>query len=271
MYACGLFQFMSDTSIHQKVSAQFGPNAAAYVSSAGHSNASVLAGLVELVAPSPTDTLLDIATGAGHVALAFAPYVAAVTALDLTPSMLRQVETAARERHLNNVAAVEAAAEDLPFPDGSFDIVTVRLAPHHFADVPGFLGQVHRVLKPGGKFLLVDTTVPEDDMLDREINHIEVLRDPSHVRNYRVSEWSEMLSKAGFEEEHVQVGMHAGGTRMEVVGWMDRIGTPEENRPEILGTFFNPTPELVEALEIQRVDDVVTFSLPELTVLSMAR
>ncbi len=191
-------------------------------------------------------------------------------ALDLTPSMLRQVEAEATRRGLGNVSTVQAAAEEIPFEDGSFDIVTVRLAPHHFADVPGFLTEVHRVLKPGGKFLLVDTTVPEDDLLDKEINHLELLRDPSHVRNYRPSEWMAMVQAAGFEITHTHIGMHAGGALMEIHGWMDRIGTPEANREEILGMFMDPTPEFVEALDIQRDGDTVSFSLPEMTLLAIS-
>ena len=259
---------MPPSEIHEKVAGQFGPNAAAYATSAGHSNAAVLAGLVELVRPSSSDRLLDIATGAGHVALAFAPHVDRAVALDLTPSMLRIVEGLARERGLDNLETIEARAEELPFPDSSFEIVTVRLAPHHFADPVGFVREVHRVLQPDGKFLLVDTTVPEDDLLDEEINRIELLRDPSHVRNYRVSEWRNMLEQNGFMISQVQVGMHAGGTRMEVIGWMDRIGTPPENRPQLLGAFFDPTPELVEALDIRREHDIATFSLPEMTLLA---
>lgn len=259
---------MIESEIHAKVASQFGPNASAYVTSAGHSSASVLAELVALVLPSPHARLLDVATGAGHVALAFAPSVGRAVALDLTPAMLRTVERLAGERGLTNVETVEGRAEELPFPDLSFEVVTVRLAPHHFADPVRFIREAARVLVPEGKFLLVDTTVPEDDLLDREINRIELLRDPSHVRNYRVSEWRAMLEENGFEVVHVEVGMHAGGTRMEVLGWMDRIGTPEANREELLGTFFDPTPELVEALEIQRENDVVTFSLPEMTLLA---
>ncbi len=259
---------MRDREIHNRVARQFGPNAAAYVSSAGHANAAVLAELVELVDPDPQDRLLDIATGAGHVALAFAPRVQEATALDLTPSMLRQVEAQALERGLTNVATVEGRAESLPFPDRSFEIVTVRLAPHHFADVRAFVREVHRVLTPNGKFLVVDTTVPEDDALDEQINRLELLRDPSHVRNYRSSEWERFLVEAGFRIEHVHIGMHAGGTRMELIGWMDRIGTPQQNREELTGVFFDPTPELVEALDIEREDDVVTFSLPEMTLLA---
>lgn len=259
---------VTDREIRHRVAQQFGPNAAAYVTSAGHADPKALAQLVELVKPVSEDRVLDIATGAGHVALAFAPHVREVTALDLTPSMLREVVAQASERGLSNVVTVEARAESLPFPDGSFEIVTVRLAPHHFADVRAFVREVYRVLLPGGKFLLVDTTVPEDDALDAEINHLELLRDPSHVRDYRTSEWVRFLEDAGFAIANVHIGMHAGGTRMELFAWMDRIGTPEKNRAELIGAFFDPTPELVEALEIQRQGDIVTFSLPELTMLA---
>jgi ubiquinone/menaquinone biosynthesis C-methylase UbiE len=252
--------------IHHRVAQQFGPNAAAYASSAGHANAAVLEELVALVAPGPRDRLLDIATGAGHVALAFAPRVGQAVALDLTPAMLEQVRSLASERGLSNVSTVQGRAESLPFPDGSFEIVTARLAPHHFADVRAFVREVHRVLVPGGTFLLVDTTVPEDDELDAQINHLELLRDPSHVRNYRASEWRDFLEEAGLAIEHQHVGMHAGGTRMELSGWMDRIGTPPENRDELLRIFGNPSQALAEALEIRTDGSELTFSLPELTL-----
>ena len=257
------------SEIHARVVSSFAPNAAAYVTSQGHANPEVIGRLVELVKPKPTDRLLDIATGAGHVALNFAPFVNEVVALDLTPSMLEQVTRQAAEKGFTHVKTQLAPAEDMPFPDESFEIVTVRLAPHHFSDVPKFLQEVTRVLKPYGKFLLVDTTVPDDDELDRVINHLELLRDPSHVRNYRVGEWISMIQEAGMTVVHQHVGLHADGHRMEFEGWMNRIGTPEENREELRGIFFDPTPELVETLKIERENDVVTFTLPEMTVLAV--
>ena len=263
---------MSESEIHERVAAQFGPRAGSYVTSETHSKKSVLDELVDLVRPNPSDLVLDIATGGGHTALAFAPHVTHVTALDLTPSMLDAVEALAEERGILNVTTVEARAEELPFDEASqFDLVTVRLAPHHFADVPRFLSEVNRVLFSGGRFLLVDTTVPEDPALDREINRLELLRDPSHVRNYRPSEWQEMVEAAGFEVEYCSVGLHAGGAKMELMAWIERINTPMENREELIGAFFNPTPEMVEVMKIERSDDVVTFTLPELTLLARKR
>jgi hypothetical protein len=80
-----------------------------------------------------------------------------------------------------------------------------------------------------------------------------------------------MIEGQGFQIDHVEVGMHAGGTCMEVLGWMNRIGTPDANREELLGSFFDAGPDLVEALEIERENDVVTFSLPEMTLLAHRR
>ena len=92
--------------------------------------------------------MLDVATGAGHTALAFAPHVAKVTATDITEEMLAQAKKLAASRGLGNVKTVPAKAEDLPFPDMSFDLVTCRLAAHHFADVAAFAAEAFRVLIP---------------------------------------------------------------------------------------------------------------------------
>ncbi|HWD39549.1 MAG TPA: methyltransferase domain-containing protein [Fimbriimonas sp.] len=259
---------MSDSTIHERVAAQFAPTAAAYAASKTHGDKEALAVLVELTDPQSADKLLDIATGAGHTALAFAPLVAEVVAFDLTPSMLDQAAALAAERGLTNVTTVQGQAERLPFPDESFDIVTVRTAPHHFADVKAFVDESFRVLKPGGKFLLVDTTVPEDDWLDIEINRIELLRDPSHVRNYRASEWQGLVEEAGFRVAHLHVGQHAGGKKMDLEEWLERIRTSEANREQLRGIFSNPAPELVEALAIDRVAGRIVFTLPEMTLLA---
>lgn len=263
----GTLTSMGENTIHDAVAAQFGPNAAAYVTSPTHSDEPSLQALIELVRPCETDELLDVATGAGHTALAFAPQVRNVVALDLTPAMLREAEKLARERSITNLSVREGRAEEMPFPDESFDLVTVRTAPHHFADVSRFLKEALRVLRGRGKLLVVDTSSPEDKRLDEQLNRIERLRDPSHVRNYTPTEWIGMAEKAGFLLLSLQVGRHALGKKMEVHRWMDRIGTPAENRSQILGAFENADPDLIEALELERREDEVWFSLPEITML----
>ena len=260
---------MNDSnSIHDLVVKNFGPVAASYATSPGHANKEALASLVELVGPQDQDEVLDIATGAGNVALAFAPFVSRVVAFDLTPSMLAQTLETARNRGLTNVEAVQGLAENLPFEDCSFDIVMVRLAPHHYADITKGVQEMARVVRPGGKVLIVDTTVPEDDGLDREINEIEVLRDNSHVRNYRPSEWKSMVQEAGLTVLEEQIVFYTEGFEMDFDTWVERIRTPESNVVELRQRLRAASPELTAAIKLNLYEDKIGFVWPQLILVA---
>ena len=131
----------------------FGPAAANYATSKVHANSEELARLVELVAPRPTDRVLDIATGTGNTAFAFAPFVAEVVAYDLTPGMLEQVRIGAAERELTSVRPLLGDACAIPDTVTGFDIVVVRLAPHHFPSIDMFLAGCRRALCLGYQIL----------------------------------------------------------------------------------------------------------------------
>ena len=182
--------------IKRKVQQQFGKHAEKYVTSSTHAKGTDLALLPEWLQLQPDAIALDIATGGGHAAKALAPHVAQVFATDLTYNML---ETAKRhlEQHASNIFYVTADAESLPFLDNTFDSVTCRIAPHHFPHPETFVKEVARVLKPGGKFLLIDNIAPEEKELDDFVNRLEKLRDDSHVRSYSVQEWTAWFDKAG--------------------------------------------------------------------------
>ena len=141
--------------------------------------------------------MLDIATGAGHTALAFAPNVAKITAIDITPEMLSQTRRLAKERELGNVVATRASADHLPFPDTSYNLVTCRLAAHHFGDPAAFVREATRVLIPDGIFALVDNIAPEDESLAARYNAFEKLRDPSHGHCLGLDEWRGITRDAG--------------------------------------------------------------------------
>jgi SAM-dependent methyltransferase len=221
---------------------QFGPVAAAYAVSPAHARGESLERMLALAPPAVTDRVLDVATGAGHAALAFAPHVAEVIASDITPEMLVQVRRLAAERGLTNIRTRgDAPAEALPFPDASFDTVICRIAPHHFPDVPRFLAESFRVLRPGGALVLCDTISPDDDPeTERWLDEAERLRDPSHVRDWSPGGWRRMAEGAGFAVEAVD--STSSGSEQTFAEWVGRMACPEETVAR-LREWFAAAPE----------------------------
>jgi ubiquinone/menaquinone biosynthesis C-methylase UbiE len=258
------------SEIHQRANAQFGAAAAAYSSSLTHSNPDALRRVVELADPKPEDVVLDIATGAGHTALALAPHVCKVIAYDMTEPMLEETRRNATARGLINVSTRRGTAEDLPFPQASFDIVTVRQAPHHYADVRMATQEMARVAKRGGRVTIIDSVSPDDRSLDCQWNHLEKLRDPSHVRNYRASEWRRFATEAGLRitfEEH-GFATEQGGP-MDFGTWVRRMNTPPAAVEELTRLFREASPLLAAALRIQAVDGAISFCVPQITIASI--
>jgi len=175
-----------------------------YVVSPVHSKGMGLERIVELAQPQPAWRVLDVATGGGHTALAIAPHVAQVVATDFTPTMLTAAETFIREQGVQNVIFQEADAENLPFEDASFDLVTCRVAAHHFPDVFAFMQQAVRVLKPGGKLVVHDHVAPEDERVAEYVNAYEKLRDPGHARILPESEWRGTFLDVDLTIAHVE-------------------------------------------------------------------
>lgn len=152
---------------------QFGANADKYATSAVHARGESLARLVELTHPQPDWLVLDVSTGAGHTALAFAPRVVRVIAVDLTPEMLETARRLANERGITNIEFKPADAHALPFDDNTFDLVTNRIALHHYTDARQAIAEMARVLKPNGILGFTDNTVPPNKQLGGYINHFE--------------------------------------------------------------------------------------------------
>jgi ubiquinone/menaquinone biosynthesis C-methylase UbiE len=195
-----------------------------YVTSKGHAEGEELDRLVELADPQPDWVMLDIATGGGHTALRLAPHVARVVATDITPEMLVRAEAFITGQGVGNIAFRRADAEDLPFDENSFDLVTCRIAPHHFPDCPRFVQEVSRVLKSGGLFLVQDHAMPEDEQAARYVDAFEKLRDPSHNRGFSETEWIEMFQAAGLAVEHTEqiVKKH------RLLPWAERQGCTQD-------------------------------------------
>lgn len=183
---------------------RFGPRANGYRESELHAHGPDLELLLGGLDPHPTERALDVATGGGHVALALARLGADVDACDLTPEML---ETAERLLADNECSARFAVGEatDLPYADDTFDIVTCRIAAHHFPDAQLFFNEVARVLRPGGRFGFQDQTLPPEGPSAVLTDAFERTRDPSHNQAYNFVGWQTLISRAGLEVVHAEL------------------------------------------------------------------
>jgi SAM-dependent methyltransferase len=179
------------------VRAQFGGSADAYVQSAGHSGGDDLDRLIQWGRQRGAARVLDIATGGGHTALAFAGFTPAVVATDLTLPMLTAARKFIAGQGVAGVHFLAADAEALPFRDESVGVVTCRIAAHHFPELPAAIRQVARVLRRGGSFLVEDILGHDDPEAAAFLLEVERRRDPSHVRAFRQLEWTAFLRAAG--------------------------------------------------------------------------
>jgi len=187
----------------------FGQRAATYTSSASHTDAEVLATVVRMSAPEPHWSVLDVATGAGHTAFALSPHAGSITGIDLTPEMLAEARKLVEARSITNVRLCLADIHHLPFADGSFHLITCRRAAHHFSSIGLALKEMKRALRAGGRLVIDDRSVPEDDFVDQVMNQLDRCHDESHVRQYRPSEWRRMLEDLGlFVEEMAPYTRH---------------------------------------------------------------
>jgi SAM-dependent methyltransferase len=251
------------TTQHDYVANHYAPRASAYVSSAVHSGGADLDQIETFVRGADRARALDLGCGGGHVAYRAAKHVREIVACDITPEMLALVDQTARERGLSNIVTQNSAAESLPFGDGVFDIVLTRFSAHHWNNMEAGLREARRVLKSGGRALFSDVVSPAHPLLDTHLQTIELLRDPSHVRNYNAGEWLAAIARAGFSA----TSLTPRKLRMEFVVWTERTKTP--------GLYV----EAIRSLQAQTsaavrrhfaIDEDGSFDLDTLTVEAVA-
>lgn len=249
---------MSDTK--DLVKQQYGAHAQGYVMSTVHAQGASLQRLVDLVQPQKDWRALDVSTGGGHTALAFAPFVREVVASDLTPEMLEAAEKFIRGKGVTNAQFKIADAENLPFADGEFDLVTNRIALHHYPDAPKAIREMARVLKKGGVLGFTDNTVPPDKQTAGYINHFEKLRDPSHHWCYPVERLQRYFEEAGLTVTHVQAN---AVKEMEFEAWANRMGCTQETKTELKRLLDAAPPDAREFFRTRVENEILYFSIRE--------
>jgi ubiquinone/menaquinone biosynthesis C-methylase UbiE len=246
---------MGGIDVKESIRQQFGRVAAGYATSAVHAAGPNLEAMLAAWPLRGDERVLDAGTGTGHTALAFAPRVGQVVAVDLTEPMLAQGRRLAEERGLTNVAFEHADVERLPFADASFDLVTNRFSAHHFPQPRTAVRELARVLKAGGALLIVDVYSPETPATDTYLNAVEVMRDPSHVRDHSLAQWQEYLETVGLAGEVLETWP----LRIQFDEWVARMETPSATAEQIRRLFDVAPIEVREALRVE-VDH--SFSFP---------
>ncbi|HEY5895188.1 MAG TPA: methyltransferase domain-containing protein [Chthoniobacterales bacterium] len=217
---------------------------------------------IPLAVPSK---MLDVACGAGHTGLHLAALGHDVTLADLSQPMLdRALEGAVRKGV--TVRTVQHPAEAMPYADDTFDLATCRIAPHHFSSPASFVREVARVLKPGGRFLLIDGTIPDENPeAGAWLNKLEKLRDPSHARLLPPGEWCQLCKDAGLTVERSTIHLKE---QPDIEWYFRTADTSPDNRNAVLEMIDAATPEIVAVYRITTNEGKISWWWPIATVIA---
>jgi SAM-dependent methyltransferase len=178
----------------------------------------------------PDSSALDLATGGGHTAVYLASRGYSVIAADISAAMLESARTLAAERGMSLELGLHEA-EKLPYSENSFNLVSCRVAAHHFSDREAFIREVTRVLKPGGHFLLIDGSVPDGEPVAEEwIHEVEKLRDPSHGRFLSPTAWKALSQRNGLQVLRCET---VPFKQPDLEWYFQTAGTTPENREKV--------------------------------------
>jgi ubiquinone/menaquinone biosynthesis C-methylase UbiE len=249
----------------QSVRQSFGPNAEKYAKSAAFAKSESLDRLVNVVKPQAHWRVLDVATGGGHTARTIAPLVNRVVATDITSQMLIAARKMIDTNMIHNVDYNECDAQLLPFPRASFDLLTCRIAPHHFPDVKAFMGECARVVKPNGIVAIIDGIAPGKNFTARYLNAYEKLRDPSHVWQFNAQQWHSF-----FEAANLKVTLHETYRKaFEFHDYCERMNVPTLTRTQLKAMLLQAPQEAKSLYDIFERDGELWFHLHEVLIVGV--
>lgn len=231
-------------SHEQTIAQQFDPQSQRYLTSAVHTAGPDLAWVDNWLQTyeGSASAALDVGSGPGHLSFHLAQRFERVTAADPSAAMLQTLSAAAARRGMPQITTQVARAETLPFPAASFDLVATRYSAHHWLDVPRALQEMRRVLRPGGCLLVLDLLGEDSPLVDTHFQALELIRDPSHVRDYTSAEWQVLLRAAGFCTQQFQ----SWPVRLEFQPWVERMAVPAQ-LVALLKTLMARAPQEVQS------------------------
>ena len=247
---------------------QFGAHARQYAVSRAHVEGATRLTLLERMEPVADERLLDVGSGPGPVALAFAPYVAAAVACDVAPEMLQAARLAARRDAITNLVTVRGDAHRLPFADRTFGLATSRACPHHFADIRTAVAEMARVLAHGGRLGIADGTVPDDPEIDAFVNRLDTLHDATTVRNYSAREWRGFCEGAGLRVDYVDEYAIEIPEGRSLLDWLARSGCSGAVAEECRRMLLEGPAKVREYLRVREAGEDVTFELPRVVMVA---
>jgi ubiquinone/menaquinone biosynthesis C-methylase UbiE len=214
----------------------------------------------------PGSRVLDVATGAGHTGLFLAGLGHQVTLADIAAPMLERAQEAATHRGLN-IQTRQHPAEQFPYRDASFDLVTCRVAAHHFSGPEAFIRETARVLDVGGHFLLIDGSV-EDDQPEAEewLHAVEKYRDPSHHRFLTPGGWSRLCEASGLKVLQAAV---APFKQPDLNWYFDTAATSPENRTKVLELITRAPKSARDLFRLGEEDGKIVWWWQRLTLVAM--
>jgi len=221
---------------------------------------------VEFAAPKGAERVLDVGSGGGHMALALSAGGGRVVLTDPVQAMLDSSRRVFMEAGRLNAEFVVASAEKLPFESAAFDIVSTRLAAHHFEDLDRAWDEMKRVLKPSGVFIFVDTVAPDEPESARFLNEVETLRDPTHRHTLTGDQWVRLTESHGFRVERTEAVRKAH----DFEPWLERGGEDAQTMALVRSRFLN-APAAVHADLIIEIRDGAVRSFTDLKLVMSAR
>jgi ubiquinone/menaquinone biosynthesis C-methylase UbiE len=213
--------------------------------------------LVEIVAPPRDARVLEVATGPGHVAMAFAAVCREVVGIDLTDAPLKIAEKMRSERGITNVSFQKGDVESrLPFEEGVFDVVVCRFAIHHFAEPEKVIAEMARVCRTDGLVAIEDLIASEQPERAAYYNEFERLRDTSHTSALAMSELVRMMGAAGLEI----LRFTSHGYRVAVSQWLKTAHTSPERAAKAIAMVERDAVEDLSGARPVRIEGELHFT-----------